>query len=368
MPLRHQLLRIAVLQAVQPEGAPPRNLQRLGQQRRRIDPGQRLTAAQMALAIAEQPAAGLGQRPPMAQRRQRVLQRPAALQVHVHVAAGHRRQPRLLCQRQQMPQHGRIIAVTMQFHRQPGVGEDAPHPGGPFQGVPVFARFGNGRGLVVHTLGPHPIQRICLLLIRRVGLQLVRMRRRQPQAEQPGKIQPVAGEVLAREPVAALAGGAPPGGDQAAQRLVTGLILHQQHETGSVDQPEFAADNEGHPRVPAGLEGAHDAGQRALVGNGQRLVAAGPGALEELRRAGRPPQEGEVRQTVQLGIGRRRRGHAGIGILSGRPGSGAFPHCWLVLADSCLGRCRGFMAACHANHPCSIQGPCWPTAENAQAS
>ena len=58
----------------------------------------------------------------------------------------------------------------------------------------------------------------------------------------------------------------------------------------------------------------------------------------------------------------------GIGILPGRPGSGAFPHCWLVLADSCLGRCRGFMAACHANHPCSIQGPCWPTAENAQAS
>ena len=178
MPLRHQLLRIAVLQAVQPEGAPPRNLQRLGQQRRRIDPGQRLAAAQMALAIAEQPAAGLGQRQPMAQRRQRVLQCPASLQVHVHVAAGHRHQPRLLRQRQQVPQHGRIIAVTMQFHRQPGVGEDAPHPGGPFQGQPVFARFGNGRGLIVHTLGPHPIQRVCLLLIRRVGLQLVRMRRR----------------------------------------------------------------------------------------------------------------------------------------------------------------------------------------------
>ena len=139
MPLRHQLLRIAVLQAVQPEGAPPRNLQRLGQQRRRIDPGQRLTAAQMALTIAEQPAAGLGQRPPMAQRRQRVLQRPASLQVHVHVATGHRRQPRPLRQRQQMPQHGRIVAVTMQLHRQPGVGEGAPHPGGPLQGVPVSA-------------------------------------------------------------------------------------------------------------------------------------------------------------------------------------------------------------------------------------
>ena len=194
------------------------------------------------------------------------------------------------------------------------------------------------------------------------------MRRRQPQAEQPGKIQPGAGEVLAREPVAALAGGAPPGGDQAAQRLVTGLILHQQHETGSIDQPEFAADNEGHPRVPAGLEGAHDAGQRALVGNGQRLVAAGPGALEELRRAGRPPQEGEIRQAVQLGIGRRRHRHAGIGILPGSPCAGAFPRCWLVLADPYLGRCRGFMATCHANHPCSIQGPCWPTAENAQAS
>ena len=215
----------------------------------------------MALAIAKEPAAGLGQRPPMAQRRQRVLQRPASLQVHVHVATGHRRQPRLLRQRQQMPQHGRIVTVTMQLHRQPGVGEGATHPGGPLQGVPVFSRFGEGRGLVVHPVCPQPIQRICLLLIRHVGLHLIRMRRRQPQAEQPGKIQSGAGEVLAREPVAALAGGAPPGGDQAAQRLVTALILHQQHETGSVDQPEFTADNEGHTRVPAGLEGAHDAGQ-----------------------------------------------------------------------------------------------------------
>ena len=139
MSLRHQLLRIAVLQAVQPEGASPRNLQCLGQQRRRIDSGQHLAAAQMALAIAKEPAAGLGQRPPMAQRRQRVLQRPASLQVHVHVATGHRRQPRPLRQRQQMPQHGRIVAVTMQLHRQPGVGEGAPHPGGPLQGVPVSA-------------------------------------------------------------------------------------------------------------------------------------------------------------------------------------------------------------------------------------
>ena len=160
-----------------------------------------------------------------------------------------------------MPQHGGIVAVTMQLHRQPGVGEDTLHPGGPLLGQPVFSRFGDGRGLVVHPLGPQPIQRIFLLLIRRVGLLLIRMRRGQPQAEQPGKIQPGAGEVLAREPVAALAGGPPPGGDQAAQRLITGLILHQQHETGSVDQPEFTADNEGHTRVPAGLEGAHDAGQ-----------------------------------------------------------------------------------------------------------
>ena len=163
-----------------------------------------------------------------------------------------------------MPQHGRIVAVTMQLHRQPGVGEGAPHPGGPLLGQPVFSRFGDGRGLVAHPLGPQPIQpiqHICLLLIRRVSLHLIRMQRRQPQAEQPGKIQPGAGEVLAREPVAALASSPPPGGDQAAQCLITGLILHQQHETGSVEQPEFTADNEGHTRVPAGLEGAHDAGQ-----------------------------------------------------------------------------------------------------------
>ena len=58
----------------------------------------------------------------------------------------------------------------------------------------------------------------------------------------------------------------------------------------------------GRPAVARRLERAHDAGQRAFVGDRQRAVAAGLGALEQLARAGRAALEAEVRQAVQLGV------------------------------------------------------------------
>src|SRR5690554_7991512 len=66
-----------------------------------------------------------------------------------------------------------------------------------------------------------------------------------------------------------------------------------------------------------GLPGANYARQGALVGNGQGLIAVLSGTGKELVGAGGAPLEAEVAQAMQFGV-----------------------------------------VGCHANHPCSIQGPC----------
>src|SRR5690606_19205652 len=114
---------------------------------------------------------------------------------------------------------------------------------------------------------------------------------------------------------AALLGATPSINDQLAQALVSGLVLGQQDQPGAGLYPHFAADNQGDVMRLGGLPGADYAGQGALVGNGQRLIAVLSGTGKELVGAGGAPMEAEVAQAMQFGV-----------------------------------------VGCHANHPCSIQG------------
>jgi len=49
---------------------------------------------------------------------------------------------------------------------------------------------------------------------------------------------------------------------------------------------------------------AHDAGERALVGDRERAVAERGGALDQLLRVRRAGQEAEVALAVELGVAR----------------------------------------------------------------
>ena len=67
---------------------------------------------------------------------------------------------------------------------------------------------------------------------------------------------------------------------------------------------------------------AHHAGERALVGEGQRRVAELPGALHQFAGVRGPGEEAEVAAAMQLGItrqagpaaGRRCGGYGAIGV------------------------------------------------------
>ena len=65
------------------------------------------------------------------------------------------------------------------------------------------------------------------------------------------------------------------------------------------------------------LPGAHHAGHRAFVGDGQRRVTQRPGALHQLFRAAGAALKAEVSEAVQFGIGQRcrRRGGLGAGVV-----------------------------------------------------
>ncbi len=322
MPRRHQLGRIAVCQvALEIEAAAtPRQFDRGLQQRRRMDVAQRAAAAQVALAVAEQMRAALGQRQVVADRGQRVLHDAIAAPRHVHIATGHRHQRQLPRQCQQLRQPRGVIAFAMQFHRQVGALAE---------------------------------QRAQPLSVRDIGLG-----GRQPQREQARRgVAQHRLDIDAQQAVAALGHGAARAGDQFAQLRVAARVLHQQHHARAVGQRDLAADHQRQAGRARRLPAAHDAGQRAFVGDRQRFVAAFARTGEQ--RLGRrcATQEREVRQAVQLGIGRQ----AGIALVADfvvgrraqarihRPCPGRAPARGVALHAVVA------VIPAHANHPCSIQ-------------
>ena len=282
--VRHQFGGVAVAQFGQAELATVGKAQGFGPERGGVDRGQRLAGAQVALTILEQHRAGLGHGLPMGDRGPHVLQRAAPAHMHVHVAGRDQRDAERGGHAFKQAQAARVVGATMQFHCQP------------------------------QTVGEQRLQP-CAVFGIRVGVG-------QPQCE---RARQAIGKIRARQVIRALGRGAPATRDQRAQRGVAGQVFAQQHQFGTVLQLEFGAHDQLQPGVTRRFVGAHDAGQRAFVGDRQRGVAAGPGTLEQLARAGRTALEGEVGQAMQLGV------------------------------------------VAHANHPCSIQCPLSPGAQYTHA-
>ena len=92
LPIGHQLVRVGIAQLVEGEAATLGDAQGFGQKVGWIDRRQRFARAQVPLPVGEQPPAGFGDGDVMADRGQRVLQRPSSPNVHVHVSRSHQRQ------------------------------------------------------------------------------------------------------------------------------------------------------------------------------------------------------------------------------------------------------------------------------------
>ena len=280
--LGHQLPRVLVAQLAEVEVAAFGDHQRLIEQRLGVQALQHRQRPQVALAIGEQALPGLGHRQVVADRGHGVLQGPAPPHMHVHIATGHRWQAQLPGQGQALLQPPGIVLAAMQFHRQPQpLGEHLAQPG------------------------------------RRIGVVLlIAFLIDQPQRQQPGQ---GLGEVLPQQAITPLLGPAPGPGDQSAQGLVTGQLLHQQHQARALCDLHFTADDQLQASLAGGLPSPHDTGQGAFVGDRQGLVAQGLAALEQLPGTGGATLEAEIGQAMQLGV------------------------------------------AAHANQPCSNSGPASPT-------
>ncbi|MDR6093183.1 hypothetical protein QE373_000480 [Stenotrophomonas sp. SORGH_AS321] len=231
-------------------------------------------------------------------------------------------------QLQQLRQPRGVIAFAVQVHGQPGA-------------------------LHEHLLQPARLSGI--------GLRTWHPQREQAQrlARHPAQ-HPL--HILPGKPVTALACRTPPGGDQFAQAHVAALVFHQQHQFQPALQHELAADDQRHAGGARCFQPAHDAGQRALIGDRQGLVAALMRTGEQFLGAGRTAQERKIGQAVQLGIRRQRIFVRDIVVGRRQPFAG-FPRTRHALARGIV----TFFDAAHANQPCSIQSPCWPGRAKAQA-
>ena len=116
---RHQFLRILVAQFVERELAARRDCERLVEQRLRIELREVAERPQMALAVGMKRVAGVEHRHAEADRGERVLQRAALGNVHVHVAPCHQWQTgclrKIACRGEPLGVVGRAEA----FHHDP---------------------------------------------------------------------------------------------------------------------------------------------------------------------------------------------------------------------------------------------------------
>ncbi|KAG1452982.1 hypothetical protein G6F57_015828 [Rhizopus arrhizus] len=223
----------------------------------------------MALAIGKQAPAGFGYAAAVADRGQRVLQRTPAAHVHVHITTGNQWQAVAFAEGLQLLQAMRVVMLVMQLHRQPQAIIEA--------GAQQL-QIGGGR---------LPVQ---------------------PQAEQAvGQAE----QVVAEATVFALGRASPAGGDQLAQPGIGGLVGAQQGQLRSVLDLELSADDQRHAMRLRRLPGAHDAGQRALVGDRQRPVALAGGAREQFFGNRGAALETERRQAVQFGVAGQFTVHGG---------------------------------------------------------
>ena len=219
----------------------------------------------MPFAIGEQPIPGFGHRNVMAHGGDGVLQGAPAAGVHMHIAGRHGWNFQVAGQILQVSQALRVVRPAMQFDGQP-----QPLRKGVAQPTGLLAFSAVIRHFIRHPEGEEPRHRRAEVFVQQQVFALLRS---------PARL-----------------------GDQFAERLVALEVLYQQHDLGPLVNLHLTADDQRQLALLRGLPGPDNAGQGALVGDGQLTVAMGLGAPEQLLGAGGAALEAEIRQAVQFGI------------------------------------------------------------------
>ena len=125
----HDLARILVAELVERERAARGDVERRRQELRRIDRGESLERAQVALAVREQRVARAVHGGAEPRGGEHVLQCASAARVHVHVAGGHERQSEPLAESLELRETATVLSRGEQLHRDPeALGEDGGEP------------------------------------------------------------------------------------------------------------------------------------------------------------------------------------------------------------------------------------------------
>jgi len=114
-----------------------------------------------------------------------------------------------------------------------------------------------------------------------------------------------AGEVRARQTVAALFRAAATQRYQRRKIAVAGAVLRQQHQLHAAGQLQFGAVDQLQRRAARRQMRAHAAGKAALVGDRQRRVAQPHGPRHEFLGVRSAAQEAEIGKAVEFGVGRQ---------------------------------------------------------------
>ena len=279
----HDLFGVFVAQLVERERARRGDAHRGRQPLGRIQRRQALARAQMRLGIGFEREAALGHRPAQPRRGQRILQRLARPHVHQHVACGRQVQAGEFSQPLGGLDARRVVRAMQQRHHERRTFETEP-------------------GLEPHRVRELRLERQCCIDHHQ--------RKTIGQTGQIRCMRHAAFDVAGQCAVAAFDCAASRHGDPLREIAVAAARLRQQHQPRSIAaagsarrQPHLGADDQVQAE-PLGLAMcAHHAGQRALVGDGQRRVAELVRTGNQLFRVRRPGEKSEVAAAMQLGVG-----------------------------------------------------------------
>ena len=283
-------MRVLVVEAVaHVERAVRGDAQRFGEEIGRIQRFEIVAGAQVPLAVREQRMAGLGDGRAEADRGHDILQRAPFAHVHVHVAGGDQRKIMTFAEFAQHRESRGIVGAAMQLDGEPGAIAEMTH-----DPVGVLVEMWRCVASDAHARTPR----------RATARRRMRDILRYPEH---GDADAELFRIRARQVVFAFRAAAAAGRDQPADVGVAVLAHRQQDELRSIGEPDFGADDELDAGVFRCFAGAHDAGQRAFVGDRERGVAECLRALEQFGRARCAALEREIGKAMQFGVDRSGR-------------------------------------------------------------
>ena len=280
---RHDLLRVLVFQLAEREAALRRDRHGVLEPLGRVERGQPPASAQVLFGIGLECVAAFGHRLADTCGAERVLQRLSGSHVHQHVACGGDAQTGELRHAQHALEQLFVSGAVQQFERDGGAIRTEP-------------------GLQPHRVGEDFLEAL------RRGRHQQRNALRQPGQHR--RVRHLAFEVARVREVGALGGTPPRNGDPVREVAVTAPRLRQQHQprvrlaAARLHQPDLAADDEVQALGTRLHVRAHHAGERALVGDGERTVAERRRPLHQLFGVRGARQEAEVAAAVKLGVTR----------------------------------------------------------------